>query len=65
MAIGKEATNLAQLHLEVAAADLEAKPHLFEITCLGRSLTTLLIFHFLILVFTPVNDFSDRWLSVR
>ena len=45
--------------------NLEAKPNLLYIYCLCATLALLELLCALVIIFTPVDDFSYRWICVR
>jgi hypothetical protein len=65
VAFGQKFADLSQFDVEVALTDLHAEPHLLKLALLAFRTVLLLLFHLLVLVFTPVDYFSDRRISAR
>ena len=65
IAIIKQLDDFAAFNIEVILPNLQTKPDLFELGAFGFLLGAGLLLHLLVLVFTPVDDFDDRGVSVR
>lgn len=65
MTLGEELTDLAELDVEVTLTNLHPETHLLEFVRFIAAAVFLRLFHLLVLVFTPVDDFCNRWISVR
>lgn len=60
VAVIQKVSDFLELDIEVVLANFEAEAYLLEFTHLGMLAVPLLLFHLLILVFTPVDDFGNR-----
>jgi len=62
--LSEELTHFSELDVEVALSNFKPKSHLLEFALLVAAAVFLRLFHLLVLEFTPVDDFSNRRVSV-
>jgi hypothetical protein len=65
VAILQETANLTELDFEIVRTDFETQPHLLDLRGLGMFTVSLHLLRLLVVVFTPVNDASYRWVGIR
>lgn len=64
VAFGQKLFDFINFDIHVVLANFEAKPHLFEIRTFLLFLALLLLFLFLVDVFTPIDNTRDRWVRL-
>ena len=65
MSVSEKLSHFSELDIEVAGTNLQTKSHLFEVNRFCGAPTTLLIFHLLVLIFAPIDNFGNWRICVR